>query len=277
MAQFSPSDAAVEGFRVIGAHWRTVVGWAAFNLIAFVAIVVLTVVVALSVSGAGSGDAVALAGAIGGVLDAVGTLIILATVTSGLYRLMLRPTEPGFMNLRIGLDELRVLAVWLIWIVGALLFAYVAVRLGSLASRAAGWLAAPVGLAALAIAIWLALRFSLAAPLSFAQRRLGFGRSWRATRGAAWSLLGMSLLVTCFVLLVCIAAAILFFVAAVLVLGFGDAVAAVARPQSVQEHPGIYLMQLAFDLVLSAVLIVIVHAPLVAACRALAPEVERPA
>jgi hypothetical protein len=82
----------------------------------------------------------------------------------------------------------------------------------------------------------------------------------------------MGVLVTCFVLLACLAAFVLFFLAAVLVLGLGGAIAALAGPQSVQDHPGLYLIQLAFDLLLSAVLLVIVHAPLVAATRALGED-----
>ena len=272
MARFSPSDAAVEGFRVIGAQWRTVVGWAAFNLLAFVAVVVITVAVALAVSGGGSDEAVRVAGAVGGVLDLVGALVILAMVTSGLYRLMLRPQEPGFLRLRIGADELRVLAVWIAWLIGAAVFAYLAVAVARLAYRVTPWSAAPIGIAALVVATWLAIRFSLAAPMSFARRRLAFAASWRATRGRAWSLLGMGVLVTCFVLLACLAAFVLFFLAAVLVLGLGGAIAALAGPQSVQDHPGLYLIQLAFDLLLSAVLLVIVHAPLVAATRALGED-----
>ena len=36
MSTFSIGDAAVEGFRVIQARWRVLIGWAGFNLLALV-------------------------------------------------------------------------------------------------------------------------------------------------------------------------------------------------------------------------------------------------
>ena len=44
MSAFSASDAALEGFQMLRTHWRVVVGWAVFNLLALVAMIVITVI-----------------------------------------------------------------------------------------------------------------------------------------------------------------------------------------------------------------------------------------
>lgn len=268
MTQLSPSDAAVEGFRVIGAHWRLVAGWAFFNLLGIIVLGVAAAIVALGAS-ANPDETSA---SVGGLLGFLGTLAIFVVVVTALYRLMLRPAETGYLRLRAGPDELRMLGVWLIYIAGAVVFLGLAVLVGRLAYAAAPWLTGPVGLLAIAVAVWLSLRFCLAGPISFAERRVGFGASWRATRGQAWALFGMAVLVGCFVLLILILGVVIFFLAAVAILGLREAMSALASPQSAEAHPALYLLQLIGDLLLSAAVLVIVHAPLVAAHRTLRGE-----
>ena len=56
MTPFSASDAALEGFSLIRRRWRVVLGWAGFNLISLVMLVVLTVIFSLVASAVSGGD-----------------------------------------------------------------------------------------------------------------------------------------------------------------------------------------------------------------------------
>src|SRR5437764_10480774 len=100
MDRFSPSDAAVEGFQVLHRHWRVVVGWAGFQIVAIVALCVLMFILLFAVVPfADSRDS---AGNFGGVIGAVllgfGGLGIELIILCGLFRLLLRPDEPGFLH-----------------------------------------------------------------------------------------------------------------------------------------------------------------------------------
>ena len=57
MTPFSASDAALEGFQVIRRHWRVIVGWAVFNLLAIMAVVVAFVIVGVGYAIIAGGDA----------------------------------------------------------------------------------------------------------------------------------------------------------------------------------------------------------------------------
>ena len=55
MSAFSASDAALEGFQMLRTHWRVVVGWAVFNLLALVAMIVITVILGCGNRGLAAG------------------------------------------------------------------------------------------------------------------------------------------------------------------------------------------------------------------------------
>lgn len=269
MSGFSASDAALEGFHVIRRHWRVVAGWALFNVVGLVAMVVLTVVVAIGVTAVQGGAAAETSGALGGFVAMLGTALIQVILVCGLYRLMLRPEEPGFLHLRVGRDELRLLGVYaavmlaFFLLIGATVLAMTLVRrLGPVAT-------APVGIVGFAVAVWLGLRLSLAAPASFAERRFALAASWRMTRGRVWSLFGMSLLAACLVALVALGSSLVMIVIGGLGAGFGAVLEAITDPQAVSTHPGLYLGQMAFELVLAPVMIILGAAPPLAAYLAL--------
>jgi hypothetical protein len=275
MSRFSASDAALEGFRVIREHPRLIAGWAVFNLLALVAMVVLTVIVLLTVGLAAGGGASAAAaqvsGAVGGVVGALGAFLIQAMVVAALYRVLLRPDEPGFLYLRLGPDELRILGVWLILIVAAVPIVGLAVLGVSAAAQAGFGAAVLVGLALGVGVLLLAQRFVLATVISFAERRIRVIEAWRLTRGHTWSLLGMNLLAGCLAALVAIVAWILLFVTMWALSGFHEfGLATLSDPESLKSQPGRYLFQLAAQLMFAPVISVITQAPLVAAYKALA-------
>src|SRR5688572_13661671 len=98
MTPFSASDAALEGFQLIRRRWRVVLGWAGFNLLALIMLIVVTAV--LSFVAASMGAASAPAVALGGLAVGFGALFTQAVLAVGVFRLDLRPEEPSFLHLR---------------------------------------------------------------------------------------------------------------------------------------------------------------------------------
>ncbi|RAK61040.1 hypothetical protein DJ021_15090 [Phenylobacterium hankyongense] len=277
MSEFSASDAALEGFNVIRRHWRVVAGWAAFNLLALVAMVVITVVIVLMLvasTGSGQGQAPGdLSAVVGGVVAVLGAALTEVVIAAGLFRLMLRPDEPAFLFLRLGRDEIRLLAVWALGIAALGLLVALSVALGEAADRLFPAARILPGLAVAVVAIWLGLRFCLAVPISFAERRIDFARSWRLTRGHAWGLLGMSLLAACLLALVSIVWWLAVFMLTGALTGFHD-FASLAGADALETHPGRYLLQLAAQMLFAPVLWVLSQAPLAAAYQALSAPAD---
>jgi hypothetical protein len=269
MSGFSASDAALEGFQVLRRHWRVVAGWAGFNLLAMIAMVVVTVIVALvaaALMGGGS-NASQISATLGGIIALVGTLVVEVIMMAGLYRLMLRPEEPAFLHLRLGKAEFRVLAALLIYLVGALAVTLLA-RLAVQAVHPAGlWISIVVGVAAFAVAVWLGLRLALTLPAAFDAGPLGFGTSWRLTRGRVAGLLGMVMLAVCVLLLIAFVYSLVLFVVLGFTTGFRGLMGAMTGGD-IQSAPGIYITQIAAQLVFAPVLGVIGQAPFVAAYKA---------
>jgi hypothetical protein len=272
MTGFSASDAAIDGFRVIRDHWRLVIGWAVFNLLALVILVVVaTIMIFIAAAMAGSRDIASIAGGvIGGLVGGLGTFAVEVMVVAALYRVLLRPQEPGFLYLRLGRDELRLLGVWLIVLVAAIPLLVVGVTIVSAVASAAGvWPAVLVGLLLLVALIWLALRFSLAGPITFAERRLSLLKSWRMTRGRVLPLLGMSVLALCLLVLAAVVGWLALFVLVGAATGFQDlGLLTLSDPDALTTRPGPYLFQLAAQLLFAPVLWVISQAPLAAAYKA---------
>ena len=130
------------------------------------------------------------------------SLIASAMIYAAVARSVLRPTESAFGYLRLGMDEVRVLVVSIVLcIVFVVLSMVVFGGVGAVAGIAmasetpALWLVV-VLLACVAIAlfIWLAVRLSLAIPITMAERRIAIFDSFAFTKGRFWPLLGMALL-----------------------------------------------------------------------------------
>jgi len=271
MTRFSPSDAALEGFQALGRHWRAVAGWAGFQVVAMVALLIVMLVLQFGVVPfAGSHDAASQLGAvIAGLVLGVGGAFVQLIILTGLYRVLLTPEAPGFMHLRVGPDELRVFAA-------ALLTAMVGVALAA-AAGALGWAAARVsdlaaflvtaGLAAVAAVVLL--RLGLIPVIAFAERRISPAESWRRTRGQTWNLIGMAVLLLCLVGVALVVAWLAGFVFAGLLTGFQDL--DLTDRETLTAHPGRFLFQGLVELILVPVFLVIGQAPWVAVYKALTP------
>jgi hypothetical protein len=251
-----------------------VLGWAGFQIVAMVALfVVLFVVLIGVVPFAGSRDAASGLGAvIGGVVMGVGGGLIQLVILTGLYRLMLTPAAPGFMHLRVGPDEFRVLG-------GALVLALVGIVLAAIAG-AAGWAASRISglatflvVAAAAIGAYaILLRFSLTPVIAFAERRISLLESWRRTRGQTWNLIGMAVLLLCLVGVLGVVVWVAVKLVGGLLTGFQDL--NLTDRETLTTHPGLFLFQALVELVLVPVFLVIGQAPWVAVYKALTPGEE---
>jgi hypothetical protein len=268
MATFSPSDAALEGFRTIGRHWRVVAGWGVFNLLAVVAMIVVMVVVSVPVvlATGGAASASPIVGMTSVAVWLVGYVLVKIILLTGLYRLLLRPQEEGFLHLRLGRPELRVLVIVLIFAVAAAAVGSAVVAMLQ-AWAVAGWIAGPLGVVVLFV---LFQRLGLTPVISFAEGGMPFAEAWRRTRGVTWRLIGMSLLLYCLLAVIGVVLWIALFATGGALTGFGDA--NLSGAESFAAHPGRYLFQVAAEMLLEPLFIIVLQAPWVAVYKALTPE-----
>jgi hypothetical protein len=214
MMAFSATDAVFEGFRVVRRRPSTLIYWTLFYIAAFAVTMALVggdlirLIAALEVldpSGATSPEelmpVMQLYANIFAVVLPV-SLIASAVLYTAVSRAVLQPEEDRFGYIRLGADELRVLTV--VVALGLLFMALMVVSfalvglIGGIGTAAgAPWLwpfAVLLGVAAVGACIWLAIRLSLAVPITVAERRIAIFDSWRLTRGVFWPLLGMAVL-----------------------------------------------------------------------------------
>jgi hypothetical protein len=265
MTPFSASDAALEGFNLIRRRWRVVLGWAGFNLLTLVMLVVLTVMLSLVASALSSGarEPVEI---VAGLVVLLGTAVVQAIIAVGVFRVEMRPEEPGFLHLRLGRDEFRLIAIWLITLTGVWLTGWLAAVLGHAVGAGEVW----IMLLGLALVLYLGLRFLLVAPISVVERRIDFPRSWRLTRGRVGALLGMSLLSFCLIGLIVGAVFVLLALVAAGAAGLDGLAGLLGGAEALKRHPGVYVLEFVVNIILTPVIWILAMAPLAAAYRALA-------
>lgn len=140
----------------------------------------------------------------------VATLGARALVTGAIFRAVLEPENRAYASLRFGKAELW-LALLLfakefilgVFILGVFLSGAILAVLGWMLSGVVpepwtGWVRALLIFASVigvvVVSIWLVLRLSLAAPMTFAEKEFRLFESWTLTRGHSWRLLGVALL-----------------------------------------------------------------------------------
>jgi len=276
MNGFSPSEAALEGFRLTRERPGTVLAWSA---VYFFGIMLIAVVMMASLDPnfielvkrgelttrdpeevgamlAQSWPAFLLVLAL--------TVVLLSIIMAGIYRLVLRPNESGFAHLRLGKDELRLTAVNLLLFGAGILCLLVGFTLTALAERSAPAVGMLVGAAGVAFSVWLGVRLSLATPMTFATHKMSVREAWALTRGHFWRLLGMIVLAVIFYVIIWVLITIIGFVI-IQLSGGQQAVQNLHSPAAIVA----FLATLAIQLLLPILQVVMIYSPLAVAYQQL--------
>lgn len=129
-------------------------------------------------------------------------LLFGAVLNAAIARAVLRPEDSRWGYLRLGRDEIRILGVTVLL---GLLFGVLSLASASLigvvsaiastTGQAVLWLLVVIlGAALVVLVVFLAIRFSLAVPITFTEKRIAPKESFRATKGVFWPLLGMAII-----------------------------------------------------------------------------------
>ncbi len=221
---FSASEAAFEGFRIIRREPKAAVVWGVFLLVVSVASALLLLPFTRAATAGfgvtpGARPSPAVAAAIVGQVGRLYLvlipvwLIVSSVFSAAIYRAVLRPRETGFGRLRLGGDELRLVGLYLLMgvffmalgIVVTLVGTMIGIGVSMALKSSAGGVGIVVGmvyLLMLIIFLWVGVRLSFAAPMTFAESRIRLFPSWRATKGRFWPLFGCYLLAWIFAALV---------------------------------------------------------------------------
>jgi hypothetical protein len=228
MQQFSITDAALAGFRMVREHPRTVAIWGVLLMV----LSGLSTIIMIAMGGpelqrfsemdpSSMADLNEMAAAMAPMapiilLSGVLNLVISAVMVTGVTRMILRPGDAANAYLRLGVEELRqgvALFLYYLLILGIYFGAVFvgAVVIGTASALSSGLL---VGLAVLVVVpaifgvtLYAVVRFSFAGVLTFAQGRITLRGSLPFTKGRFWPLLGAYVLA--FVLFLIVYAAIL--------------------------------------------------------------------
>ncbi|MDQ0463827.1 hypothetical protein QO010_001598 [Caulobacter ginsengisoli] len=209
MSDFSPTDAAFEGFRIIRDKPGATLGWTAFGFLWFLLLVgvlstgLLTHLTEISreLRPTGGGRDWEELAARFGPAATVGFILsfaIYCIIKSAIYRAVLHPDWRGLSHLNLGKDELRVFGVELASLL--ILAAYWAIgfALVVLVTQPLAWpLRFPIrlllGFVLMAGWVWWGVRLALNKVASYAEAQVSVFGSWALTRGRFWPLLGMFL------------------------------------------------------------------------------------
>src|SRR5580658_3700597 len=208
----SVGTAVGAGFGLIGRRPLSVIAWGFFNYLATMVLIIVAFAVVgvplllriVALRGEVQTDPTEAAL----IVVMVGGLFINAVSMGAIFRSVLMPEDRGFASLRLSGREGALVLLQLLYIpifiavyiaslilIGALAFA------GHQIGGAIGGLLIFIGcLAYLGGLIWLAVRFSMAAPMTFANSSVRFFSSWTVTKGEGGRLFGMALLLVLIVI-----------------------------------------------------------------------------
>jgi hypothetical protein len=211
MSKFSASDAAFSGFRLVRENLKTVAVWAA----AMTVLSILSNALAIQFFGPKLGaflnymsdnstpdpeELVRRASDLAPLMlwSLPYSLLLNGVIFAALNRLVLRPHDSRFAYLRLGMDEVRQAAVWLLvsLVLMGVLFLGSAVSgfLGALGGPTGAFLALLCGLGSIGAMIYLAVRLSFASAVTFDSGKITLFRSLPTTKGLFWPLVGAYLL-----------------------------------------------------------------------------------
>ncbi|WP_296818180.1 hypothetical protein [Brevundimonas sp.] len=287
---FSASEAAFEGFRLARRSPMTILIWAVLYIVMTVAILALAggslaafmeQAQALETGGEPTPEQMAeFLGAYAAFMGAVGpiSIVMSGVIYAAVNRAVFRPEEGAFGYLRLGMDELRVVVVYFALSILAAIFFGLLVAVGAVVVGVAasamgdsGWLLViPAILAFIAVMTWVLVRFSLAIPITVAEKKFAIFESWSATKGHFWGLLGMGLLA--FVLTIVVQMLLTMVFMPIFFFGMGgfdnlEAISSMAPMEVFQTMLPLGISVLVYLGVLSALQLAIMYAPFAAAYR----------
>jgi len=248
MTGFSATDAALEGFRITRERPKALLAWTLFCFAVSVVSVLITVnmpkeardaMESLQSDPSQTPDVNALIQALA-VLSPILVfgLAVQCVMAAAVYRIVLKPADEKFSYLRLGKDELRLMALTLIYLVlGVMMLAAAQIAIGvvsfigSLLGQAVfAFVFAAAELFTLGMFFYVAVRMSLAPVITFDRERLAILDSWAMTHGQFWRLLGAYLLAICCVIVVAVLVLVLFsLVAGIVMLASGGSLADLSR------------------------------------------------
>lgn len=210
MAQIDIGKVAFAGFHVIGRKPMALVGWTLFLFVVGVLPAVALMgpvmgsfanMVSLAESAA-TPDPRDMMRAMSGLYSVIPVLMLTGLLvrimlTGAIFRAILEPSASGWAYLRLGMAEIMMALV--VVVLAIIVFAAIgAVALLIFAACAALWQASHaaaigtgvlLGVVSWLVLIWVLLRLSLAAPMSFAEKNFRLFESWRVTKGNSLRLL----------------------------------------------------------------------------------------
>lgn len=207
---FSATEAAFEGFRVVRRHPKVALFWGLTYLVMFLAMFALgadrwaSIMAALTPLEGSSNPGSEQMAELGRIYAESAIwlvpffLIVGAVISAAVARSVLRPEQSAWGYLRLGMDEVRVLSVTLlvaviVGLASGIGFA-IATALAASGQPVMILVGLLVGLAAIALTLWLSVRLSLAVPITIDRQQIGLIESFNATKGVFWPLLGMAVI-----------------------------------------------------------------------------------
>ncbi|HEX4737578.1 MAG TPA: hypothetical protein VH331_08460 [Allosphingosinicella sp.] len=199
------------GFRIIRDKPFAVAVWACIYMLLFAGMMLLMRPIMTAqmqmMSGGNPQIQAAALGAMAGrfLLFSLLWIVVYVVLFAAAQRAVLKPERQGFFYIRLGMDELRFLALTILFLVVFYIAMLVLMLVMGLLIGILGGATGSVGLAAgvaifdfLAIVVftaWYFVRFGLAFPLTMMREKIVIGEAWRITRGRFWPLFAASLVV----------------------------------------------------------------------------------
>lgn len=199
MTKFSPSEAALEGFRLSREQPSAILVW---SLLYFIGLLTMGVVMNtmagpefkafIQSNGMQGGDPTAYMAMLRKSWPIFLMIVVISTTvssiqTGGIFRMVLKPHDKGVAHMQLGQDELRLGIVNLVLqAIGVLSFVVAATF-----ALVGGPQGAIIGLGLSALLIWVGVRLILVTPMTFGEGRVAIVQAWKLTEGHFWPLLGM--------------------------------------------------------------------------------------
>jgi hypothetical protein len=283
MTTFSPSDAALEGFRLTRERPLTIAAWALINALGVSLIGALMLLalggplIDLIKKGRFENiDPTTLAAVMADSWPAfLGIVLVVflfsAILVAGVYRLVLRPNERGLAHLRVGRIEFKLaLANLMLFPAGVIWFGFVNVVGAGVAATSGVFMGVVAGLIALTPMVYVGVRLLLLTPRIFDTGRISLREAWDLSRGKFWQLLAMFILSAIFYVMVW---ALIFIIHGALLLAGGGPEAVYSVSGGAMAIPVIILV-FALEAILPVLQLILLTGPLAIAYQKLTQGAE---